>query len=305
MENPILKWSNVAYSVRSGFWLRKKKILEEISFDVPRGSVLGLVGPNGAGKTTSIKLGAGLTRPDCGEVYIDEKPAYTLTARKRIGFLTESQYVYPYLKLREWLRFMGKLSGMSGGTLLQAVEKVLERMDLLDRAEQSMHTLSKGQRQRAGLAQALLHDPDILILDEPLSGLDPYWRRGVQDILHDFQKEGGTILFSSHIMSDVEKLCDSIVLLDTGKVRWKGSLDEMAGQIKSYTVVCTFESGELVEMVPEAREIKKLPADRWQFSLPWEKKTEIINLASQGTLDIESMVPQLQDIEEFLFAKTG
>jgi len=303
MINMALEWNKVNFSVRQGFWMTSRKIIHEMDIRVPVGSVLGLVGPNGAGKTTTIKLGAGLLYPDTGQVLIHGKPAVDAASRRTLGLLTETQYIYPHLKLREWLVMLAGFSGLKGSDCTKQVEKTLSLVALDDRAHQMMFTLSKGQLQRAGLAQALVHKPDILMLDEPMSGLDPYWRYRMQKILLDFKSAGGTILFSSHILADVERLCDQVALIEGGRLRWIGRLSDMQRNIRGYEAICHTSDPEVLKSV--AQEMVLQPEGQWQVSLSITNKDELLRLASSGLVNLESLRPVQDEIEEVLFSFSG
>ncbi len=281
--------------------MRTKAIVRDINFSVPKGSITGLVGPNGAGKTTTLKLGSGLVKPQTGEVLIRNIPAHQILARALTGFLTENQYAYPHLRLKEWLKMMAELSGISSKMATDKTLDVLELVELKDLQNQLMQTLSKGQLQRAGLAQALIHSPPILLLDEPMSGLDPYWRHRMQQILLDFKKNGGTILFSSHILSDVERLCDRLVLIKEGQISWKGAMSELPREIKSYeAVISKVTDINLTQHIPYA-DIEFRQDKTWVIFFPVDKKNHIIELASENKFSMISLRPIQENIEEVLF----
>jgi len=297
----MIEWKNVSFKVPHGFWMRSRCIIQQLNIALPEGTAMGLIGPNGAGKTTTIKLGAGLLRPTAGEVLIQGNPAVLPYARKEIGLMTETQYIYPLMRLREWVQLGAELSGLTGARLKKRVAEVLELVGLSERSDQVIRTLSKGQMQRAGLALALVHEPSILILDEPMSGLDPLWRFRLQKILLDFKDSGGTLLFSSHILSDLERITDHVALIENGKLRWKGRLKNLTREIKGYDVACRInceyvldELGSLVVREPQ-------PDGSWRLSIPDDCKKNIIQLASSGRIDIEAMRPIRQEIEEVLF----
>ncbi|WP_166404943.1 ABC transporter ATP-binding protein [Desulfonema ishimotonii] len=285
--------------------MRPRKIVHDIALDIGRGCALGLVGPNGAGKTTTIKLGAGLLRPETGQVSIFGRPAPEAASRKCLGLLTENQYIYPHLRLREWLVMLAGFSGLSARQSRQRLEAVLSAVDLTARADQMMHTLSKGQLQRAGLAQALIHEPEILFLDEPMSGLDPYWRYQVQQMLSDFKSRGGTILFSSHILADVERLSDSIALLEEGRICWRGNLSELSRNIKGYEALCRTDQTEILEKISVNGKPELQSEGGWRVSVPVDRKDELIRLASQGTITLDSLRPVREELEEILFRFTS
>jgi ABC-2 type transport system ATP-binding protein len=281
--------------------MRQKRIVEDISLVLNEGRVLGLVGPNGAGKTTTIKLGAGLLAPVSGEVSIRGIAAIQPKARTKLGLLTEVQYVYPNLKLGEWLSMMGGLSGLVGPRLRERMAFVTERFALADKLDQYMRTLSKGQLQRAGFAQALLHDPEILLLDEPMSGLDPFWRYRFHQIFSELRAARKSILFSSHILVDVERLCDDIALVQAGRVVWQGSMAQLTRRTLGYEVVCKAqESSALLGLVSESA-IKPLPQNEWLFTIPQDQKPELMALVVAEKITLESLRPILEDIEEIFF----
>ena len=301
MDKAAVHWKQAGYSVRQGFWMRQKRIVEDISLVLNEGRVLGLVGPNGAGKTTTIKLGAGLLAPVSGEVSIRGIAAIQPKARTKLGLLTEVQYVYPNLKLGEWLSMMGGLSGLVGPRLRERMAFVTERFALADKLDQYMRTLSKGQLQRAGFAQALLHDPEILLLDEPMSGLDPFWRYRFHQIFSELRAARKSILFSSHILVDVERLCDDIALVQAGRVVWQGSMAQLTRRTLGYEVVCKAqESSALLGLVSEAA-IKRLPQNEWLFTIPPDQKPELMALVVAEKITLESLRPILEDIEEIFF----
>ena len=302
---PALEWASVEFSVPKGFWMRNETIIHDLDLRIPSGSVFGLVGPNGAGKTTTLKLAAGLLQPAGGEVRIFGKPAFHPEARNVIGLLTENQYVYPHLRLEEWMDMLAGLSGMPRNLRRERVDSVLEMLELGERRRQMMRTLSKGQLQRSGLAQALVHRPKILLLDEPMSGLDPYWRFRIQKILLDFKSEGGTILFSSHVLSDVERLCDQVVLFQDGRIRWQGNLVEMPRKIKGYEAVCRTDSPDILASIDGVRKTVAQPGGSFLVSLSLDGKAAILDVGARGVVDVESIQPVREEIEEVLFGFAG
>ena len=305
MTSKALLWDKVSFSVRHGFWMKSKRILDSITLGIEKGTVLGLVGPNGAGKTTTIKLGAGLMRPYSGKVLIQGNASVFSTSRKNLGLLTEAQYFYPHLRLKEWLKMMAGLSGMSRADIRKRIDDVLELVELSSHGDQMMRTLSKGQLQRSGLAQALLHEPDILILDEPMSGLDPYWRYKVLNILLEYKKKGGTIVFSSHIITDVETLSDQVALLQDGKIVWNGRLKELDRKVEGYKIICYTNAPETLEKIALDSKIEKQPDGGWFFSIYPDQRTEFLSLvASNDEIKVESLLPIQEELASVLFRTT-
>ena len=216
MTDFAVEWKNVSYAVPNGFWLKPKPIISDLEISLKKGYSLGIMGDNGAGKTTSLKLGVGLIRPCQGQVLINGKSVTHPDTKQRIGFLSEHQYIYPHLRLGEWLSMLGRLSGVSHGDLQRRLQEVLDLLALGKFEKTKMKVLSKGQIQRAGFAQAILHDPDILFLDEPMSGLDPGWQDRILNYLLDFKENGGSLIFSSHRLDDIFRLSDQVAVIHGG-----------------------------------------------------------------------------------------
>jgi len=296
-----LEWRSVSFAVPHGFWMRPKTIIDGLDLAVAPGSAVGLVGPNGAGKTTTLKLGAGLIHPGSGRVLINGEPATKSQSRRRLGLLTETQYVYPHLRLKEWLTMAAALSGWKGLPRRKRVEEVLERMELTGQADQAMRTLSKGQTQRAGLAQAFVHEPDILLLDEPMSGLDPFWRFRIQQMLMQYKSSGGTLFFSSHILSDVERISDQVALISDGAIRWKGRLSDMPRRLTGYEVRCRAQNPSVLKKFARNSRVELQPDGACVLSVDPEQKEALLNACAAGHVAIESLRPIRPQIEEVLF----
>jgi len=301
MNQTAVRWNNVSYFVRSGFWLQNKTILSGLDLELPWGTVLGLVGPNGAGKTTSIKLGAGIIEPDRGEVLVNNYPACSLAAKSSISILTEIQYFYPNLKVSEWLYSLAQMSGLSSRQIQEGLDLVLDSLELGQLFQKQMHTLSKGQLQRTGLAQALMQDPDILLLDEPMSGLDPYWRYRFKGVLKQQRERGKTILLSTHILNDIEDLCDRIALMENCRVRWTGAISELSRKIKGYEVVARINDPDIVNDLATEGSCEQKSTGEYVFLIPSDKREYILDLVTRDRLELTSLSPVHQDLEELLF----
>ncbi|ANM32011.1 hypothetical protein ABI59_01420 [Acidobacteria bacterium Mor1] len=215
----------------------RKVALPGLDLDVPSGEIFGLLGPNGAGKTTTLKLLLGLLRPDAGEIEVFGLPHTAAEARARLGFLPENPYFYDYLTAEEFLDFYGRLHGLDASERGDRVQRALRRVGMEGRGKTPLRQCSKGMVQRVGLAQAIQHDPQLVILDEPMSGLDPIGRRQVRDLIQELKAEGKTVFFSSHILQDAELLCDRIAILEKGSLRFSGALRELLpSQIRGFEV---------------------------------------------------------------------
>ena len=227
----LLEFANVSYSYR-GDWLNLVHALKDVSFAVPQGCAYGFLGANGAGKSTSIRLSVGLLHGHQGTIRLfgEELTGADHRLRTRIGYLPEQPYFYDNLAVGEYLAWLAKLSGMAAARIPAAVDRVCQLLDLAELKTRSLRSFSKGMRQRFGLAQAIVHEPDLLILDEPFSGLDPLWRARFKEVMALERKRGATLCFSSHILGDVEELCDRYGVIDHGRVLEQGRLADLLGQ---------------------------------------------------------------------------
>src|SRR3989338_5671358 len=202
-------------------------VVDKLSLSVKQGEVFGFLGPNGAGKTTTMKMLVGLARPTSGELKVlGEKPD-ALEVRKKIGFMPENSSFYLYLSGKEFLSFIADIFGLSKDKKEEKIEKLLREVNLYEARDVQIRKYSKGMGQRLGLAQALINDPEVLFLDEPLDGLDPLGRAEAKNLLIDLKKAGKTIFFNSHILSDVEDICDRVGILDRGHLIASGSVEEV------------------------------------------------------------------------------
>jgi ABC-2 type transport system ATP-binding protein len=206
------------------------RALDGLDLTVPQGVIYGFLGPNGAGKTTALKILNGLLRPDAGVATLMGRPAGEPEVRSRVGFLPEAPYFYDYLTGEELLHFFGRLFGLSGRDLKERVPELLDAVGLKDKGRVQLRKYSKGMLQRIGLAQALLNDPALVVLDEPMSGLDPIGRREIRDLILSLRARGKTVFFSSHILADAEMICDEVAILVRGKIVRQGSLEDLLGK---------------------------------------------------------------------------
>jgi ABC-2 type transport system ATP-binding protein len=230
-DMPVIEISGVSKSYPVGFWRQRVRVLSDLSLTVGKNEIVGFLGPNGAGKTTTIKILNRLAFPDSGTVAIfGEEVGRRPESRRRIGFMPEQPYFYEYLTGGEFLSLCGNLNGLGGGEIKKRSREMLARVGLDGAAGLAIRKYSKGMMQRLGLAQALLHDPELVILDEPMSGLDPMGRREVRNLIRELKEAGKTVFFSSHIISDVEALCDRVVMIHRGAKVAEGSVDELMGK---------------------------------------------------------------------------
>jgi ABC-2 type transport system ATP-binding protein len=233
----VLRVASLGKTYRKPFTGRRVEAVRNVSFDVVRGDVFGFLGPNGAGKTTTIKMLMGLVQPTAGSMELLGKPAPDPETMARVGFLAENPYVYPYLTPREFVTLCARLSGVGGKLLGERVERALGRVGVAYAMDRAVRALSKGMLQRVSLAAALVHDPELLVLDEPMSGLDPVGRKEVRDLILEERHKGRTVFFSSHILSDVEMLCDRACILRRGEVVVQGTMGELLAAGKRHSEV--------------------------------------------------------------------
>jgi ABC-2 type transport system ATP-binding protein len=215
-----------------GFWRKKPKCaLKPLHLQVEEGEVFGFLGPNGAGKTTTLKMLMGLVYPTSGSARILGGDISEPAVRAQIGFLPEHPYFYDYLTGRELLEYYGRLSGMPSTGRSEKVSEMLSLVGLADAGDLQLRKYSKGMLQRVGIAQAILHDPKVVFLDEPMSGLDPMGRREVRDLMEQLKKQGKTVFFSTHILSDAEALCDRVAIIHLGELRGIGAVEDLTAKM--------------------------------------------------------------------------
>jgi ABC-2 type transport system ATP-binding protein len=226
---PAIEINNLTKDYEVGFWRKRKvRALDGVSLTVEPHQIFGFLGANGAGKTTTLKVLMRLIFPTGGSARILDRDISDISMHERIGYLPENPYFYDYLTAREFLNYCGELFGLDKNTRSRRTEELLQRVNL-DRQswDRQLRKFSKGMLQRVGLAQALVNDPEVVFLDEPMSGLDPVGRREVRDLIAGLRGEGKTVFMCSHILSDIEVLCDNVAILKGGKVARSGSLDEL------------------------------------------------------------------------------
>jgi ABC-2 type transport system ATP-binding protein len=288
---------------------RKVRALDGLSLEVRRGEIFGFLGPNGAGKTTTIKLLMRLIYPTAGSARILGRPIDDVATRSRIGFLPENPYFYDYLTGRELLVYTAALFGISGSQARQKADELIKVVGLDDEAGgRQLRKYSKGMLQRIGIAQALIGDPEVVFMDEPMSGLDPIGRREVRDLLLSLRSQGKTVFFSSHILSDVEALCDRAAILMRGKLFRCGSVQELSGnQERSIEIVAIGVDREALDALLQAERFPALsltsaPAGV-QMVVRHEKDVDqALQLIRRSGGKLVSVNPRRTSLEDAFFA---
>ncbi len=300
-KRPPLKIENVSKSLPEGFIPKKKCIIRDLSLEVERESIFGFLGSNGAGKTTTIKLIVGLLYPDSGSIEIFGESNSSKNAKSRVGFLPENPSFYDYLSGYEFLKFYGELCGISESGLDKRINHVLELVSLTGVSEKQLRKFSKGMKQRIAMAQTLLNDPDLLILDEPMSGLDPIGRREMRDLILDLKERGKSIFFSSHILADAEMICDSVGFLKDGElVGIEKTTGSERREIDSYEVTV---SGIGKEDLSDYEIVATKGEDILLRVQSKSKKNKLLNLIREKNGELKNLTSHKYSLEEMFLNK--
>jgi ABC-2 type transport system ATP-binding protein len=289
------------YSV--GFWKKRPRcVLKPLSLSVQEGEVFGYLGPNGAGKTTTLKVLMGLVYPTTGTARIFGRSIDDTSAKLDIGFSPEQPYFYDHLTAQELLEYYGQLSGIPAGERKRRAGATLARVGLKDIERLQLRKFSKGMLQRVSLAQAILHDPKFLFLDEPMSGLDPIGRREVRDLIQELKDEGKTVFFSTHILSDAETLCDRVAILNQGELRGIGIVRELlsgAGNDVEIVWHGQVARAELERMGAKVR----ISGDIAHAVVPEAQLDPALDTLRKSNARIESVNPVRPSLEDFFISK--
>jgi ABC-2 type transport system ATP-binding protein len=298
---------DLSKSYRSGiFRSSSRPVLRRVSFEVKRGEIFGYLGPNGSGKSTTLKILLGLIFPDAGQVQVLGRGLRDRAWRYHVGYLPEHPYFYDYLTPTEYLGYAGRLVGMPGAQVRARSRELLELVGLRRSADTPMRRFSKGMVQRLGVAQALLNDPELLILDEPMSGLDPIGRRMVRDIIHSQREHGKTVFFSTHILSDAETLCDRIGVLRGGELLAAGRLQEILKLDASHVeLLVTGLDEKALETLRVPAQAHHRMGDRVRLLLPAGPIAPVVGAVEAAGGRVLSIQPVRQSLEEYFFKELG
>jgi ABC-2 type transport system ATP-binding protein len=288
MSTKCLQIHNLRKSFRRDFWSKKVEVLKGVEFSLQAGTITAFLGGNGAGKTTTIKCALSLLYPDKGEILFFDNQPLTEKVKARIGFLPERTYFYEYLTGLEFLQFYGELSKkFSNREVKVRALALLKRVGLEAAANRRLRYYSKGMLQKVGIAQALIHEPELLILDEPMSGLDPDGRLAVADIIEEAAKGGAAVFFSSHLINDAEKICDRVVMMRNGLTLFEGDIDQLLIQS---------QRGFQLQFMKNSQVIKKHVADEAQLQ-------KELNAALSSGGHVLEVVPVRLTLEEIFVSK--
>ena len=282
-----------------GFWRKRpKRALHPLNLSVEDGEIFGFLGPNGAGKTTTLKMLMGLVFPTGGSARILGMELDDPRMKSRIGFLPEQPYFYDYLTAKELLRYYGQLSGMDSRQLGPRVEAILGQVGLKDSANVQLRKFSKGMLQRAGIAQAILHDPEVVFLDEPMSGLDPMGRREVRNLIEQLKSEGKTVFFSTHILSDAEALCDRVAILHQGTLRGVGAIEDLTSGIGG-KVEIVWAGTSIPQSLESLGAECHVAGDSVRAVLPSAKQEAALDALRREKLRLVSVTPVRVSLEDY------
>jgi ABC-2 type transport system ATP-binding protein len=292
-----------------GFWRRRPhRAVDALTLSVEPGEVFGFLGPNGAGKSTTLKLLMQLIYPTSGTATILGKPVGDVDVKKRIGFLAENPYYYDYLTAEEVLAYFARLFGYGGADVTARVSRVLNDVGIPQYRKTKLRALSKGNLQRVGLAQALLNDPELIFLDEPMSGLDPIGRSQVRDLILNLRQRGCTVFFSSHILSDAESLCSRVGIMAQGRLVASGRVSDMiAFELKGWELVVSNLADEVSQRLQgRVRTITALTHGRFMLDLAPDAQPErlIAELRGAGA-DLVSLNPVRETLEDYFVKKVA
>jgi ABC-2 type transport system ATP-binding protein len=293
--------------MKVNFVPKKTRALIDLDLEVQQGEIFGLLGPNGAGKTTSIKILMSLIYPTKGKAWILDKPLDNISVKTKLGYLPENPYFYDYLKGWEFLDFYGQLYGLNKSERLKKAKELLKLVGIDYAANLPLKGYSKGMLQRIGLAQTLLNNPTVVILDEPLGGLDPFGRKEMRDIILSLKEKGVTVFFSSHILSDVETICDRVAILYKGRLKALGKLGELlSAKINEWEITAEgLEESKISDLKPH---IKNLIIQGKEIFIVLDKPDilpTVLDRINRENARLVSLVPRKETLEEYFIRSLG
>ena len=293
---PLISVRDLKKEFRLGVRLRRVDALKGISFDVPQGAVFGFLGPNGAGKTTTIKILSGLIHSSLGTASIFGESVGASSVGARLGYLPEQPYFYDYLTGRETLVFYARLFGLTGGVAAERAGELLGRVGLGHAGDRAVRKYSKGMMQRLGIAQALINDPELIILDEPMSGLDPIGRKEVRDLMFELKRAGKTVFFSSHILSDIEMACDRVAIINEGQIIESGSVSDLVARAGDRVEI--FARCDDAPAVPDGAVGPEFVGDLCRFELQPDSVDPFLDNLLRSGGSVVSVIPRKTTLED-------
>jgi ABC-2 type transport system ATP-binding protein len=302
----VLRAEKLAKTFRLDFFRKPVEAVKDVSFEVRRGEVFGFLGPNGAGKTTTLKMLMGLVTPTRGRVEVLGRPVPDIEAKRRLGYLPESPYFYEYLTAEEFLDLVGALFGLRQAERRQRRDRLIERVGLDHARGRPLRKFSKGMLQRVGIAQALMGEPELVVLDEPMTGLDPLGRKEIRDLILELKHEGRTVMFSTHILPDVEMTCDRVAMVFAGRLRNVGPLaDLVSARLISTEVDLVVGAGARMPPLPEGARQRETP-DGVMVELPEGADVDgFLRAALAAGAQVMSVFPRKESLEDIFVREAG
>lgn len=299
-KRQVVSVDQVVKDFRPGFGLRRIRVLHGVTFQVHEGEIFGFVGPNGAGKTTTLKILMGLIRATEGKASILGRDVAESEFRHQIGFLPENPYFYPYLTAREILHFYARLCAVPSKRRSDRVDELLEVVNLSHAADARLQTYSKGMLQRVGVAQALIHDPEIVFLDEPMSGLDPIGRKEIRDVILSLRSLGKTVFMNTHILSDVEMICDRVAIIVKGAIRHQGRIEEFLpdGTLSTEVVLAQLSAETATQLEEDHGAEMRGLGDRIELTVPEKNVRDVLRAALDAGAQVVSVTPHRNSLED-------
>ncbi|MHB8482276.1 MAG: ABC transporter ATP-binding protein [Nitrospiria bacterium] len=304
----VIKTEGLRKEFTTGLMRKKTVAVESLNLCVEEGELFGFLGPNGAGKTTTIKMLLGLIYPTAGNAWILGKPISQVKMRNDIGFLPEQPYFYDYLTAEEFLKFYGGLFEINQSILNPKIRELLSLVGLEGKERTQLRKLSKGMLQRVGIAQALINDPRLIILDEPMSGLDPIGRKEIRDIILHLREKGKTVFFSSHILSDVEMICDRVGIIGNGRLLKTGKVDHLIHSMGTKSIEMSIEGAKEVVLNGLKTKAQKIVTNGNKSLLVFEKEEDVQNGIKEVIVNggkIISITHQKISLEEYFVKQIG
>ena len=298
MSEVVLRADDLAKTFRLGFFRKRIEAVRQASFEVRRGEIFGYLGPNGSGKTTTLKMLMGLVFPSRGRAEVLGRPVPDRQAKRRLGYLPESPYFYDYLTPEEFLDLVGALFDVKRAERRARADRLIERVGLSSARGRPLRKFSKGMLQRIGIAQALMGEPELVVLDEPMTGLDPIGRKEIRDLMLDLKREGRTVLYSTHILPDVEMTCDRVAMIFAGRIRSVGPLSELlTARLLSTEVALRPGAAGLPELPAGAR--KSENPDGLVIDLPADADVDaFLRAVLAAGARVHSLTPRRESLED-------
>ena len=302
MAELALELKGVSKTFKSGFFMRRVEALKGVNLTIHTGEVFGYLGPNGAGKTTTLKIIMGIIFPTSGYVRVLSEPPDSVAVKQLIGFLPESPYFYEYLNAEEFLDFYARLFAVPLGVRRERIRRLLSLVGLEKKSHEPLRRFSKGMLQRIGIAQALINDPSLIVLDEPMSGLDPLGRAEVREIIQRLKEQGKTIIFSSHIIPDVEAIADRIGIISDGRISDVGAVDNLlSGRVGSVEITVRNLDRKTIERLSGKAAVKRAVGEHTVLVVDGpDRVNEVIDLVRSARKDIESVEPIRMTLEDLV-----